>query len=237
MTRTSVSTLKIRAVFTAFVAVVLLTLFAIIPRMVTGFSNYLESGDSIFFSFMEPVNILWFLPANLQVISITLQQFLDICVFALISNHIWAFCFHYYMKIKQNIAFQGQMTGQNTTESFVQSGSNPFLIMGSSNHFSARFDLAQKPSIGVSHKENPEFPQNCVDGQRKPPVDPCYDTTQQPDLCILSLARLKRTYSSISLANSVHNSPGFDFFILTPPVCDPALNFSESLSSEIGGNS
>lgn len=237
MTRTPVSTLKVRAVFTTFISVVLLTLLAVVPRMFTGFSNYLNSGTSIFLPFMEPINLFWFLPTQFQFLTITLQQFADICIFALISNTTWALLYKYYMKIKKNIAFQTEMTDQF--------GNTPFSLNGPINLL--KIDITQKPLIGVRHADNLEFSQNNGDLQCNPPVDHSYDAIQERHPCVSTKALIKRTFSSLSLkskyskslsfSNSAIGSLGFDFFCLAPPVWDSVSNFSESVIIKIGGQS
>ncbi len=235
MTRTAKSTLKIRAVFSTFVSFVLLTLFTVIQRMVTGFSNYLISGTSIFLPFLEPINILWFLPKEFQFLSITVPQFADICFFGFICDNICSLLYHYYMKIRKDIAFKTEIINQFGSTSSSPDGAIPLLM----------FDLAQKPSMGVRSETDLDFLWAYIERQDKPCNNVYYDRIQQRDLLELTKSNPKRIYSSLSiknkhpyslsLSNSAIHSLGFDFLFFARPVWGFAFSFYERICSGIGG--
>ncbi len=244
MTRTPISTLKVRAAFTIFVSVILLTLFAILPRMVTGFSNYLNSGTSIFLPFMEPVNVLWFLPTDFQFLSLTLSQFADICIFACISHHIWAVLYHYYMKAKRNIILNLEMAEHFDPETLPHDGPIAFFNIGASIKISAINGKAQKSCVSMRLNRIIGFPKRSL--KQELPINQ-YDIC--PNRCLRPLTKTRpmeiksSLYSEFFLikaqflSNSAKNSPDFDSFIFAPPAWDSASNFTLYLCAAIGGTS
>jgi hypothetical protein len=203
--------------------------------MVTGFSNYLTSGTSIFLPFLEPINILWFLPKEFQFLSITVPQFVDMCFFGFISDNIWALLYRYYVKIRKDIAFKTEIISQFGSASSSPDGAIPLLMFG----------LTQKPSMGVRSEPDLDFSQAFFERQDKPSNKEHYDTTQQRDPLKLTKTNPKRIYSSFSIKNkqsyslslsiSANHSLGFDILFFARPGGGITFNFYEKICSEIGG--